>query len=167
MRKTMRAGSSGAGIIMGYPFTQVKEKLLMKGEISPDAVDEAINEFRKYLSLVALGYKSVAMVSREVDAVWHTFILFTKDYAKFCQEAFGFFLHHQPSIPSQPIDPSARRRFVEAYRQEFGELPRIWAVGLENDPKGDGCCGESCSPDPSCSGEPDPTVVSQTGLALS
>lgn len=167
MKSSTTGQNGGVRVIKEYPFAQVKEKLLLEGEIPPDAIDEAISEFRKYLLLVALGHKSVAMVSREVDTVWHTFILFTKDYAQFSKEAFGFFLHHQPSIPSQPIDPSSRQRFVDAYHQEFGDLPKIWAAGLESDPKGDGCCGEDCAPDPPCSGEPDPTVVSRENSALS
>ena len=31
-----------------------------------------------------------------IDMMWHTFLLFTEDYADFCQTYFGFFLHHSP-----------------------------------------------------------------------
>jgi hypothetical protein len=31
-----------------------------------------------------------------VDEMWHTFILFTKDYSDFCDSYFGFYIHHQP-----------------------------------------------------------------------
>lgn len=31
-----------------------------------------------------------------VDMMWHTFLLFTKDYAQFCERYFGFFVHHAP-----------------------------------------------------------------------
>ncbi len=34
--------------------------------------------------------------SREVDELWHTFILFTKDYREFCQNYLGQFLDHVP-----------------------------------------------------------------------
>lgn len=40
---------------------------------------------------------SVAMPSKVVDIAWHEFILCTKDYAEFCQKAFGKFLHHTPT----------------------------------------------------------------------
>ena len=33
-----------------------------------------------------------------IDKMWHTFILFTKDYQDFCQDNFGFFIHHYPSV---------------------------------------------------------------------
>lgn len=41
--------------------------------------------------------KQVAMPSQAVDVAWHEFILCTKDYADFCQKAFGKFLHHTPT----------------------------------------------------------------------
>ena len=31
-----------------------------------------------------------------IDMMWHVFILFTQDYADFCEEYFGFFVHHHP-----------------------------------------------------------------------
>lgn len=34
---------------------------------------------------------------QEVDDMWHEFILFTKDYAAFCDRYFGTFLHHLPN----------------------------------------------------------------------
>lgn len=35
--------------------------------------------------------------SEKVDAGWHTFILYTQDYAKFCDNIAGGFIHHEPS----------------------------------------------------------------------
>ena len=34
----------------------------------------------------------------KIDAMWHTFILFTRDYADFCEHHFGVFLHHVPEV---------------------------------------------------------------------
>jgi hypothetical protein len=30
-----------------------------------------------------------------IDEMWHNFILFTKDYADFCNQYFGYYVHHQ------------------------------------------------------------------------
>lgn len=35
---------------------------------------------------------------REIDHMWHIFLLYTKDYQEFCQKYFGEFLHHQPDL---------------------------------------------------------------------
>lgn len=34
--------------------------------------------------------------TKEVDEMWHLFILHTKDYKNFCSEHLGKFIHHQP-----------------------------------------------------------------------
>lgn len=141
--------------IMRYPFSQVREKMLMEGGVEPAQVDEAIEEFRKYLHLIALGHSSLGMFSKEVDKVWHTFILFTRDYAEFCQKTFGFFLHHQPALRSRPLGNGSRERFFTAYRQQFGEPPSIWIAGSDCSPDTGGG-GDECSPTPSCDGAPWP-----------
>lgn len=33
---------------------------------------------------------------REIDQMWHTFLLFTKDYYEFCMKYIGEFFHHHP-----------------------------------------------------------------------
>ncbi len=37
-------------------------------------------------------YRQLAVL----DEMWHTFILFTRDYTDFCQNHFGAYLHHHP-----------------------------------------------------------------------
>ena len=48
----------------------------------------------------------VSMPSQVVDALWHAFILDTRAYQRFCQAAFGHFLHHSPA---QTLGRDARR----------------------------------------------------------
>jgi len=45
----------------------------------------------------AAGRKTVSMPSQVVDAAWHEFILFTRNYREFCSKALGRFLHHTPA----------------------------------------------------------------------
>lgn len=35
---------------------------------------------------------------KDIDLMWHIFLLYTKDYADFCDKYFGEFLHHLPDI---------------------------------------------------------------------
>ena len=35
---------------------------------------------------------------REIDEMWHEFILFTEDYMAFCDHFFGEYMHHLPNI---------------------------------------------------------------------
>jgi hypothetical protein len=41
---------------------------------------------------------SMLMSMREIDDMWHEFILFTEDYQEFCTRYFGTFIHHLPNI---------------------------------------------------------------------
>lgn len=47
---------------------------------------------------------------KEIDDMWHEFILFTEDYTEFCIHYFGQYIHHKPVIPNN--DPF-EREFVE------------------------------------------------------
>jgi hypothetical protein len=35
---------------------------------------------------------------RDIDQMWHVFLLYTKDYMDFCDQHFGEYLHHLPDI---------------------------------------------------------------------
>jgi len=50
-----------------------------------------------YISKMSANDEIVGMPSQVVDVAWHEFILFTKEYALFCQNAFGKFHHHIPA----------------------------------------------------------------------
>ena len=38
----------------------------------------------------------LASQAQVIDLMWHTFLLFSKDYSEFCDRNFGFFIHHFP-----------------------------------------------------------------------
>lgn len=39
--------------------------------------------------------------ARAVDLMWHTFLLYSRDYMDFCDRYLGFYLHHQPRAHSE------------------------------------------------------------------
>lgn len=66
------------------------------------------------------------MASPVIDAVWHEFILFTDDYAAFCEHFFRQFIHHMPSTSVKPLHEDGERRFTNGYASAFGQPPAIW-----------------------------------------
>ena len=58
-------------------------------------VARALRQF--FLVYHKSGYQHIAMPSQVVDDLWHEFILYTKNYQTFCQQAFGRYLHHTPT----------------------------------------------------------------------
>ncbi|MEX2054002.1 MAG: hypothetical protein WD883_00440 [Candidatus Colwellbacteria bacterium] len=110
-----------------YSFDKVLERIRKDGRVPEGLVDEAVVEFKRFLTLIALGHHQVGMTSEAVDEIWHTHILFTVDYTAFCDEVFGFYIHHFPDTSLSPIMPGSGERFFSAYEQVFGKTPpAIW-----------------------------------------
>lgn len=51
----------------------------------------------------------LSMPSTLVDDMWHEMVLHTRDYAAFCDTAFGRFLHHEPESNMSPKQALANR----------------------------------------------------------
>ncbi len=118
------------------------EKLVKDHIVGSATEAEALfDEVKRYLVLTRMD-RDVAwqMSSTRVDEVWHQFVLFTREYAQFCDEHLGGFAHHRPSnapeLPSTPRRaPPTFASFGARYREVFGrELPPCWqdehSVGL-------------------------------------
>ena len=58
-------------------------------------VARALRQF--FLVYHKSGYRHISMPSLVVDDLWHEFILYTKNYQAFCQQAFGRYMHHTPA----------------------------------------------------------------------
>lgn len=84
-----------------------------------------------------------------VDIGWHTFILYTREYALFCDDIAGRFIHHVPhDAPDAPdhakVPVSVRESTVDTIRRA-GYLvdPELWIEDSYS-------CG-SCHEDGNCS----------------
>lgn len=64
---------------------------------------------------------------RLFDEMWHTFVLFTKDYADFCEKYLGHFCHHEPTRKATHAENARRAReepevYVQALRKDYTAL---------------------------------------------
>jgi hypothetical protein len=87
------------------------------------------------------------MTKEEIDEIWHTFILFTKEYQEFCNMLVGEYIHHEPNVQADAIDQSTTRNyplagtrnFDEDYEKYFGKLNPVWRTSrldiVENEDK--------------------------------
>ena len=96
-------------------------------------------EGKRFLVLCAMNAQPYA-VGGEVDSFWHTFVLFTVRYAKFCQAVAGHFIHHIPGDDMTDDAATARARYAATlrdYQLAFGQAPdpSIWprSVAAGND----------------------------------
>lgn len=127
--------------IQSYNFDHVRERIVRKKLLSEDIVDEAIAEYKRYMTMNARTSDRLTMFSEPIDEVWHQHILFTRDYANFCEKAVGHFVHHDPMTPEQQRKGRKERaeRFYEMYVESFHTLPSaIWHGLIET------CCSGGC-----------------------
>jgi hypothetical protein len=59
--------------------------------------ERILDQAEGFLRLCALDPDGHYSPSPAVDIGWHVFILHTRDYARFCQEIAGGFIHHVPT----------------------------------------------------------------------
>lgn len=107
-------------------------------------VSEGLRQF--FLAYLNSGRREVAMPSQVADDLWHEFILYTRDYERFCSKAFGRFLHHTPAIvlrQSQKQDNEGLRRVWWQTCKEEGidvtapkALPLLFALDADLKIKG-------------------------------
>jgi hypothetical protein len=105
--KARRTKQARAEYIRNYVFpAALRGKLVFEyPQLDTHQVDQTLRALKQFF-LVCLeanaargkmGSKnSVGMPSKLVDTAWHEFILMTRDYSRFCDKAFGAYLHHTP-----------------------------------------------------------------------
>jgi hypothetical protein len=102
-------------------------------------IKELVNEFKKFMAMMVINHKTgkrVEMVSELVDEVWHTFILFTNEYKKFCDTLVGEYIHHEPNIDSlygtDPLFPYKKNKVLNFFiTNTKGALDRYQKYGIE------------------------------------
>jgi len=69
---------------------------------------------------------------REIDEMWHEFILFTEAYSNFCAEYFGEYMHHLPNIfdnmpsPRDEVERDIENLLPYIYQNLDEETVRTW-----------------------------------------
>lgn len=132
-----------AAFIKNYQFPEsIKNKVShVYPHLTTSETEQVIKSLREYFYLISLSNKkTVAMPSQVVDIAWHEFILFTREYAKFCASALGRFLHHTPAeaMQSKNVAQSGIKRAwrISCHRENINptapkRLPLIFALDAQ------------------------------------
>jgi hypothetical protein len=125
-RKTIARG-------MNFPMERVLERYTAEYLASLDDAKMLERELKRFLILCAMDPTKKYVMGGRVDDLWHTFLLFTQQYARFCAQLAGHFIHH---VPTDPKDGPAElgewqnqyAMFLRDYQKIFGESPpaSIW-----------------------------------------
>lgn len=74
---------------------QIK-KYMKEYIVNFETAQTCATEFKRWLIVSEELQEPLEMFSEEVDNFWHICILYTKEYAHFCNDCFGKFIHHIP-----------------------------------------------------------------------
>lgn len=93
------------------------------------------NEFRRMM-LLRMALKRRYGMNGKTDDYWHTFILYTEDYQRFCDRVVGRFVHHRPAVHDEVKTAEqslAYIRFLIDYFRFYKEQPPtdIWPFSHE------------------------------------
>lgn len=126
---------------LAFEAPYVVERLVKDQVVASAAqAEQLFTEAKRYLVLSAVNDDvAVGMCSARVDEAWHTFILYTAEYAEFCTRYFGRYMGHAPkNAPTGSAAPHHHRpelgfpEFIERYEELFGELlPDVWYDSLD------------------------------------
>lgn len=109
--------------IMAYQNDRLLERYVKDYAVSKESAArrfEALKQFM-YLCAATPGYK---VTSEKIDSMWHTFLLFTKDYHTFCHGYLGRFINHEPFETPAPDSYLMTRSMAQRL---FGNLDEdLW-----------------------------------------
>jgi len=133
--------------LLQYTHTRAMEVYKRNYPDNKLSAEIAMREILKYLWLAykhtldqknnpddeSLKFRCVMLQSmREIDEIWHEFILHTKDYSEFCQRYFGEYVHHQPDvfanlpILAEEAEAETAKMLPYVYDHLGEETLRIW-----------------------------------------
>jgi hypothetical protein len=122
------------------PDPTIVERIAAEHGLSKETAQRQFSGALQFLELVASGEEGL-VPSAAIDRAWHAFILHTEQYTSYCQENFGRYIHHRPSVELRGNAESYDRTRTLA-RARFGELDdEVWVPGPGSNCGPGGCWG--------------------------
>jgi hypothetical protein len=119
-----------------FPASVAHSLKVQYPRITDSAIEEVLTQLRNYFLICKeCDGKPVAMPSKLVDSAWHNFILSTQRYRVFCEEAFGWYLHHLPETDGQFDDPHELGRAVKGAKlleDSSTAIPSIFTLDAQS-----------------------------------
>ncbi|WP_150134531.1 glycine-rich domain-containing protein [Streptomyces hyaluromycini] len=112
-------------------------------EVSPETALRIVGQAAGFIAASGRQPGQSLAPSNLVDYGWHAFILHTVDYAQFCEQVVGRFVHHVPTadddqVPGGP--QAARERTVAAIAAAgYTVDPDLWPDVADCNQCYDGC----------------------------
>src|SRR5215208_2444034 len=117
-------------MLIGSPPASVNGSPTGTRPLSTEDVRTVEEATRQWFRLAARHPRAkLSMPSVVVDDLWHELVLHTRDYAEFCEAAFGRFLHHTPESAMSVEAAAANRAAGLAMTVRLAQLDEGRTVG--------------------------------------
>ncbi|MEV4182965.1 hypothetical protein AB0J28_16190 [Streptosporangium canum] len=109
----------------------------------PDIAEPIMEQALAFLAACSTLPDARLAPSELVDIGWHTFILYTREYAEFSQRTAGRFIHHRPEDPGRPSTGSTAAATVAVMRDlGLPVIADLWAHPADCTGSGTGKCSQ-------------------------
>lgn len=109
--------------VLSYKNDGVVCRIAHEMKFSIEKASQLFEDVKRFL-WAASQASSNTIPSPLIDEGWHAFILFTRDYADFCQKYFGEYLHHLPHTPGQgQVGNDVTKPSIELFHELFKGKP--------------------------------------------
>jgi len=136
-----------------FNLKQILARYCKEEGLSIEIAQDHRREMLRFLALcaTAIQHGKFYGMTGAVDELWHTFVIFTREYAAFCDAVAGRFLHHVPEVEGK-MSPNTFNHylaFLADYEAVFNEpAPAAYWPRPGGNPEANACRG--CSACSSC-----------------
>jgi hypothetical protein len=129
-------------------FDRLVARIVNDQDQTPERAARVMQQALAFLAACAANPGVGLGPSEQVDIGWHTFILYTHEYAEFCQRVAGRFIHHVPNDgPTAKFEP---RCVLTATVDAIGALGYavdndLWPVAAKCNPHKCSQCHQGCT----------------------
>lgn len=142
--------------VMGYKNEAVVARLEKDLKLTAPVARTLFKDMLRFLYIARATNIHPVSPPKMIDEAWHTFIIYTEDYANFCQSYFGSFIHHRPHRPGEKhgnegavnCQKLARKIFGKNLSPNWGKPENVACEDCRNQCSKTSCSTKSC--DSSC-----------------
>jgi hypothetical protein len=123
---------------------------------SAERADAGIQQYRRFLYMIASGDGRGTVPTKEIDEVWHTHILDTRAYREDCMTIFGRFVDHYPYFGMDLKPCESQEDLEDAFAVTAARYKALFGEPYHSgDASGCGGCGGCIPCRPSCKDKKD------------
>lgn len=123
--------------VASFTAPHVVKRYADKNHLELEVAERHFKETLRFLYLCGVADFG-CVPSLAIDECWHNFILFTRDYAKFCRDHFARFIHHAPQAHGNEANFERTLQLVKQLFRDEADMS-IWK------PESANCCQIACT----------------------